>query len=214
MVARTDFAKYPLGCATLENMIPLPQGGATRRPGTVFVAETRDHDMRPRLLPFQFSTAQAYILEAGDGYFRFYRDRGRVEVAATDAVIANGEFTAGVTGWDDRSAGTGAIGHDAVNGRLNLAANGSGNEAHAEQAVTTTATGQEHVLRFRVLGAAGDEIRLHIGTTSTGGEIVDDVAFRTGWHTYAFTPDTSPFYLQFRNESGKTVQIDDVSLID
>ena len=46
MVARTDFAKYPLGCATLENMIPLPQGGATRRPGTVFVAESADHETK------------------------------------------------------------------------------------------------------------------------------------------------------------------------
>lgn len=214
MVARTDFAKYPLGCATLENMIPLPQGGATRRPGTVFVAEARDHDAQPRLLPFQFSTAQAYILEAGGGYFRFYKDRGRVEVAATDAAIANGTFTSGITDWDDRSSGTGAIGHDAANGRLNLAAAGSGNEAHVEQAVTTTATGQEHVVRFQVLGAPGDEIRLHVGTTSTGGEIVDDVTFRTGWHTYAFTPTVSPFYVQFRNETAKTVQVDDVSLID
>lgn len=214
MVARTDFAKYPLGCATLENMIPLPQGGATRRPGTVFVAEARDHDLPPRLLPFQFSTAQAYILEAGDRYFRFYKDRGRVEAAATDAAITNGAFTSDITGWDERSAGTGAIGHDAADRRLNLAANGAGNEAHAEQGMTTSATGQEHVIRFRVVGAAGDEIRLRIGATSTGGEIVDDVAFRTGWHTYAFTPDTSPFYVQFRNERAKTLQIDDVSLID
>lgn len=214
MVARTDFAKYPLGCATLENMIPLPQGGATRRPGTVFVAETRDPDAQPRLLPFQFSTAQSYILEAGDGYFRFYRDRGRIEVAPTDAVIANGDFAAGIAGWDDRSAGTGAIGHDAVNGRLDLAAAGAGNEAHAEQAVATTATGQEHVIRFRVLGAPGDEIRLHVGTSSTGSEVVEDVPFRTGWHTYAFTPTASPFYVQFRNGAAKTLQIDDVSLID
>lgn len=214
MVARTDFAKYPLGCAKLENMIPLPQGGATRRPGTVFVAEARDHDAQARLLPFQFSTDQAYILEVGDRYFRFYKDRGRVEAAATDAAIANGSFTSDIVGWDDRSAGTGAIGHDAADGWLNLAAGGTGNEAHAEQAVTTTATGQEHVIRFRAAGAAGDEIRLRIGTTSTGGEVVDGVAFRTGWHTYAFTPDTSPFYVQFRNETAKTLQIDDVSLID
>ena len=79
MVARTDFAKYPLGCATLENMIPLPQGGAMRRPGTVFVAEVKDSTKKPRLIPFEFSTVQAYIIECGDLYFRFYKDRGRIE---------------------------------------------------------------------------------------------------------------------------------------
>lgn len=214
MVARTDFAKYPLGCATLENMIPLPQGGAARRPGTVFVAEAGDHDAAPRLLPFQFSTRQAYVLEAGNGTFRFFKDRGRIDIADTDAAISNGDFAAGIAGWDDRSTGTGAIGHDAANGRLNLVAAGSGNEAHAEQAVTVTATGQVHVLRFRVLGAPGDGIKLRIGTSSTGAELVDDVVFCAGWHAYAFTPTASPFYVQFRNETDKTLQVDEVSLID
>jgi hypothetical protein len=214
MVARTDFAKYPLGCATLENMIPLPQGGATRRPGTVFVAEAGDHNARLRLLPFQFSTRQAYVLEAANGAFRFYKDRGRIDVTDTDAVIVNGDFTAGISGWDNRSSGTGVLGHDAVNGRLNLAADGTGNEAHAEQTVTTTATAEQHVLRFRVIGAPGDEISLRIGSSSTGADLVDNVGFRTGWHAYAFTPASSPFYVQFRNETDKTLQIDDVALID
>ncbi|WP_297082378.1 EamA family transporter [uncultured Demequina sp.] len=214
MVARTDFGKYPLGCATLENMIPLPQGGAMRRPGTMFVAEARDHDAKPRLIPFQFSTHQAYVLEAGNGYFRFFKDRGRIDAAATDAVVANGDFAADIAGWDDRSAGGGAIAHDAAAGMLSLAAAGGGNAAHAEQAVATTATGQEHVLRFRIAGAPGDTVTLRIGSTSEGTEVVDDVEFGTGWHVFAFTPDTSPFYLQFRYEAQKTIRIDDVSLID
>jgi hypothetical protein len=214
MVARTDFAKYPLGCATLENMIPLPQGGAMRRPGTVFVAEAKEHQFGPRLIPFQFSTRQAYVVEAGEGYFRFYKDRGRIETHETDAGISNGDFVSGVADWDDRSSGTGSIGHDAVNRRLNLAAAGPGNEAHAEQDVATGFADTEHVLRFRVVGAAGDSIMLRMGTTSTGGEIVNDVVFRHGWHSFAFTPDTSPFFVQFRNEGDKPVQIDDVSILD
>ena len=97
---------------------------------------------------------------------------------------------------------------------MDLAAGGPSNEAHAEQSVTTTDTGQEHVLRFRVLGIPGDSIKLRIGTTSTGKELVDDIAFETGCHTYAFTPDSSPFYIQFRNETNKTIGIDDVELFD
>jgi hypothetical protein len=105
-----------------------------------------------------------------------------------------------------------AISHDAANGRLNLDGL-TGDYAWAEQAVATTAIGSEHVLRFRVLGLPGDRVQLRIGTTPTGNDIVEDRALGTGWHAWPFTPTASPFYVQFRAE-GKTLQIDDVSLID
>ena len=35
---RTDIDKYYSGCKTLENMLVFSQGGATRRPGTKFIA--------------------------------------------------------------------------------------------------------------------------------------------------------------------------------
>lgn len=213
MVARTDFAKYPLGCATLENMILLPQGGAARRPGTLFIAEAKDSTKRPRLIAFEFSTLQAYVLEAGDRYFRFYKDQGQIVVDNTDAAISNGAFASDLTGWTDQSAGAGSISWNA-SGSMDLDAGGAGNEAHAEQSVTTTSTGQDHVLRFRVVGDAEDSVKLRVGTSTTGNELVDDVAFTTGWHAYAFTPSASPFYVQFRNETDKTAAIDDVSLID
>ena len=212
MAARTDFAKYPLACATLENMVPLPQGGASRRPGTCFVAEVKDSSKKIKLRRFEFSTEQAYVLECGEGYFRFYRNRGRIEVAATDAAIANGAFDAGIAGWTDRSSGTGAIAHDATAQALALQANGADNEAIAEQSVTTTDTGQEHVLRFRVLGAAGDAVTLRIGTSSGGSQILADTDFTVGWHVKAFTPTASPFYIQFENAAAKTLAIDDVSI--
>lgn len=49
-----------------------------RRPGTRFVANARN-DAAARLIPFEFSTAQAYIIEATDQRFRFYMNRGRIE---------------------------------------------------------------------------------------------------------------------------------------
>ncbi|KKL64387.1 hypothetical protein LCGC14_2165520, partial [marine sediment metagenome] len=75
MVARTDFQKYPLACATLENMVPLPQGGAARRPGSRYVAEVKNSSVKPWLVPFEFSTIQAYILEFGNLALRFYKDQ-------------------------------------------------------------------------------------------------------------------------------------------
>ena len=60
---RNDLAKYSSGCKTLQNMIVYPHGSAARRPGTNFVAEVKTSSAFTRLIPFEFSTTQTYILE-------------------------------------------------------------------------------------------------------------------------------------------------------
>jgi hypothetical protein len=75
---RNDLAKYSSGCATLENLVVYPHGSAARRPGTDFVAEVKDSTKKTRLIPFEFSTTQTYMLEFGDQYIRFYKDNGQI----------------------------------------------------------------------------------------------------------------------------------------
>ena len=75
---RNDIAKYNSGCKTLENMIVYPHGSASRRSGTQFVAEVKDSTKKTRLISFEFSTIQTYILEFGDQYIRFYKDNGQI----------------------------------------------------------------------------------------------------------------------------------------
>ena len=75
---RNDLAKYASGCATLENLIVYPHGSAARRPGTNFVAAVKDSTKKTRLIPFEFSTTQTYMLEFGDQYIRFYKDNGQI----------------------------------------------------------------------------------------------------------------------------------------
>jgi hypothetical protein len=75
---RVDLAKYRDGCRIMNNMVPQVYGGARRRPGTRFVAEVKDSDRKTRLLPFIFSTTQAYIVEVGHEYMRFYKDGGQI----------------------------------------------------------------------------------------------------------------------------------------
>ncbi len=77
--ARSDIQKYLSGCRTLENMIPLVEGGATRMPGSYFVIETKDSSKASRLIPFQFSTIQSYQLEFGDEYIRFYKETAGIK---------------------------------------------------------------------------------------------------------------------------------------
>jgi hypothetical protein len=75
---RNDLQKYATGCKTLENMIIFPHGSAARRSGTQFVAEVKDSTKETRLIPFEFSTTQTYILEFGNQYIRFYKDNGQI----------------------------------------------------------------------------------------------------------------------------------------
>lgn len=224
---RPDLEFQQAGFRTLENMIPLVQGPTTRRPGTRFIKELKSSSNQTTLVPFIFSTSQAYMLEFGGQYIRFYRDKGRLDVANTDGAIANGTFPAGIASWTSRSTGGGSISHDATNQRMNLVPGGTASTdiGWAEQAVTIGAgfTSVEHVLAFRVLGARGDYVQLRIGTTSTGAELIADKVCAVGWHIVAFTPGATTFYVQFRNQptannlitsQNKTIQIDDVSLLD
>ncbi|HEY6026734.1 MAG TPA: hypothetical protein VIV09_07550, partial [Pseudolabrys sp.] len=77
---RIDYKGYYDACDTLLNMVVLPQGGLTRRPGTLYSANAKsqvDADTT-RVVPFQFKTTQAYILEFGNNYIRFYKDKAQI----------------------------------------------------------------------------------------------------------------------------------------
>jgi hypothetical protein len=78
LIGQVDFAKYPNAVETLENMTVFPQGGATRRYGTRHVTEVKNSSHTTRLIPFEFNVEQAYVLEFGDQYIRFYKDDGQI----------------------------------------------------------------------------------------------------------------------------------------
>ena len=86
---RNDLQKYPTGCKTLENMIVFPHGSAARRSGTQFVAEVKDSSKETRLIPFEFSTTQTYMLEFGNQYIRFYKDDGQILSSGSAYEIAS-----------------------------------------------------------------------------------------------------------------------------
>lgn len=76
---RTDLPNYNTSCSVLENFVPLIQGPVVKRPGTVFVEEVKDSTRKVRLIPFQFNIEQAYVLEFGHEYIRFYTNGSRLE---------------------------------------------------------------------------------------------------------------------------------------
>ena len=78
LFGRVDITKYNNGAAILENFIVEPHGGIRRRSGTRFVKEVKNSSAQTRLVRFEFSTTQAYVIEFGNLYMRFYRDQGAI----------------------------------------------------------------------------------------------------------------------------------------
>lgn len=64
MRGRVDQPRYQTGAQTMHNMVPMPQGGVTRRPGTRFLGMASGD--RCRFIPFVFSATQGRMLEFGD----------------------------------------------------------------------------------------------------------------------------------------------------
>ncbi len=94
--AREDLAKFHTGLSIMENAIPTPQGGAEKRPGTKFIAEVKTSSLKTRLLPFEFSTSQSYIIEVGNQYMRFFTNGapvldgvGTEDISGLDNVVAH-----------------------------------------------------------------------------------------------------------------------------
>lgn len=94
---QTDFAKYDNAVERMENFVIWPHGPATYRPGWKFVAEVKDSSANTYLLPFEFSTTQAYIIEIGNNYFRFYKDKAQIESGGSPYEVSNSYATADIS---------------------------------------------------------------------------------------------------------------------
>lgn len=70
---RLDDVKNQSGLALMRNFIALPHGPAVNRSGFGYVRTTKDSTKKSRLIPFIYSTGQAYAIELGDGYMRFHQ---------------------------------------------------------------------------------------------------------------------------------------------
>lgn len=76
LFGRIELDKFQNGVETCKNFMALPHGVAINRPGFRFVTETKNSAYRSRLIPFMFSTTQAFAIEMGHGYFRFHANGG------------------------------------------------------------------------------------------------------------------------------------------
>lgn len=75
LYGRPDLAKYSAGLARCENFIIHPHGGVSKRPGMRFIAKAKG---RCRLVEFEYSIDQSYVLEFGNKYVRFFRGGAQI----------------------------------------------------------------------------------------------------------------------------------------
>ena len=89
--ARVDIDQFYRSCRRLENMIVLRSGAAQRRPGTRWVAEVPGPC---RLIRWEFSRTDSYVIAATNLQFRFFRNGGQIAVSGVAVVVATPYTTA------------------------------------------------------------------------------------------------------------------------
>lgn len=81
--ARVDLAVYGSWLKTCLNWWIKPYGGGQNRPGTQHCAITKTTGDRVRLIPFQYTASQGYVIELGDKYMRFYKNGSPLNIPVT-----------------------------------------------------------------------------------------------------------------------------------
>lgn len=83
--SRADQTKYQTGAKRVRNFQVMKHGGLANRAGNRYIGEVLDSAQRCYFLTFVFNDEQTYVIEAGDEYFRFYRNGGQIVVSGVAA---------------------------------------------------------------------------------------------------------------------------------
>lgn len=75
MAARVDQEVYAKGCSVMENFIASIEGPAVKRGGTRYTASTKTPAERAWFVRFEVDAENAYMLEFGNLYIRFFWNR-------------------------------------------------------------------------------------------------------------------------------------------
>lgn len=88
LYSRVDIARYGTSLRKNKNFIVRPYGGVDNRPGLQFVNEVKASASATRLIPFEYSSTIAYIVELGDEYARFIFQGVQLESGGSPVEVA------------------------------------------------------------------------------------------------------------------------------
>jgi hypothetical protein len=85
---RVDSERYKSSLALCKNFLPTIQGGLAKRSGSYHVGSVKNSANKSRLIPFIYSSTQAYALEFGANYIRFWANYGEVQSGGSALELA------------------------------------------------------------------------------------------------------------------------------
>lgn len=97
-LGRIDVDKYDNGVRELKDHVVTVHGAALRRPAALHVDKAKTSSTKVALMPFEFNEEQAYNLEFGVGYIRFFRNKGQI---LGDGALTTVSIGGGGSGYTD-----------------------------------------------------------------------------------------------------------------
>lgn len=189
---RFDLAQYYNGGATFRNFISTVQGSARYRSGTKFAWYTKSN-LAARLVPFEYNTTQAYILEFTNTKMRIYKDGGLVvDTAKTITGITNANpavVTSAAHGYSngDSVVISGVVGMTEVNNLEFVVANVAANTFELTGINSTSYTAYTS-------GGEAEEI-IEVTTPYLAAELFDFQFAQTADTMYIVHPSYAPYKL-------------------
>ena len=119
-------------------------------------------------------------------------------------LITNGAFGSNITGWTDKSVGSGSIAH--ATSLMNIVSTDGSNYGWAEQSITTV-VGQQYQLTVTV---GTGSVKMRVGTATGGTNVMADKTLTTGARTVNFTASSTSSFIGFYHTTGATHTIDTV----
>lgn len=108
-LGRVDIARYPNAAKSMVNVLPRTLGGAEKRDGTEYIAETKNMAKVSRLVPYIISQDLAYMLELGEYYARIYKVDGTAVLSGAVPYEVVTPYTEAQVGTLDYSQGEEAM---------------------------------------------------------------------------------------------------------
>lgn len=128
-------------------------------------------------------------------------------VASGSELVVNGTFASNITGWTNKSVGSGSSIAHATN-LMHIVSVDADNYGWAEDEITTVA-GKRYVMSF-VIGVGA--INVQIGTATGGVDILASASYAVGTHTIEFIALSTATFIGFKHTTGATHTLDTVSV--
>lgn len=128
-------------------------------------------------------------------------------IASSSELVANGAFASNITGWTNKSVGSGGSIAHATN-LMNIVSVDTNNYGWAEDEIVTV-PGKRYVMSFTI---GTGVINVQLGTTTTGVDILASTAYAVATHTIEFIALTTATFIGFKHTTGATHTLDTVTV--